>query len=96
MNKLKSFLQFLNPILLLLIAYITKMMILVPTNQDAAVISVLGLVYSIYFVCSKYFEMKDKVINENQFRLQVNKDIAQLKEGLNNANFVQKNGGFRK
>ena len=79
--------QKINPILIALLAYSSRILYFGATYADAPVLAIIA---ALYFGL-KFIEIKQAVITENIFRNQVNQDIASIKATLS-AVSMQKSG----
>jgi hypothetical protein len=80
-----EFIKKINLPLMLIIAYLIKVIILVPTFVDAAILGVLVLPYLGllgFKLYNSYLDTKKAITSENEFREAVNKDIATIKDDL--------------
>ena len=82
MSKIKSLLQTANFPLIFMLLYVTRCIYLGASYQDAIIIAVIASVYCVRHYFIAYFDIKEKVITENDFRKQVIEDMTQVKNEI--------------
>lgn len=98
---MKNFLKNLNYPFILFFLYLVKSVLLPANLIDVYVLSIIGLLVigdKFLTKCGKgvdeYFETKNRVISENEFRLQVSNDMGRLDQAIQEIK-LQSGAGFQ-
>lgn len=94
LSKTKKFLTSINYPLFVLLGYSIKCMYFNPTYQDTIIIGLLSMLAGSFTYMKDFFRLKEKVITENDFRVAINNDIADLKNKLTSVSMSVKGNPF--